>query len=80
MEYKNIIFEKRDGIGYVTMNRERALNALNTEVLTELDHVFCAIDQDEEVKSRSSQARDERLSLVQILVRWRSFRAQKGEI
>ena len=50
MEYKNIIFEKRDGIGYVTMNRERALNALNTEVLTELDHVFCAIDQDEEVK------------------------------
>ena len=50
MEYKNIIFEKRDGIGYVTMNRERALNALNTEVLTELDHVFGAIDQDEEVK------------------------------
>lgn len=53
MEYKNIIFEKRDGIGYVTMNRERALNALNTEVLTELDHVFCAIDQDEEVKIAS---------------------------
>ena len=50
MEYKNIIFKKRDGIGYVTMNREKALNALNTEVLTELDHVFGAIDQDEEVK------------------------------
>ena len=30
MEYNNIIFEKKDGIGYVTMNREKALNALNT--------------------------------------------------
>ena len=25
MEYKNIIFEKKDGIGYVTMNRPKAL-------------------------------------------------------
>ena len=30
MEYKNIIFDKKDGIGYVTMNRPKALNALNT--------------------------------------------------
>ena len=50
MEYKNIIFEKKDGIGYVTMNRPKALNALNTDVLTELDDVFRAIDKDEEVK------------------------------
>ena len=48
MEYKNIIFEKKDGIGYVTMNRPKALNALNTEVLTELDDVFRAIDKDDE--------------------------------
>ena len=50
MEYENIIFEKKDGIGYVTMNRPKALNALNTDVLTELDDVFRAIDKDEEVK------------------------------
>ena len=50
MEYKNIIFEKKDGIGYVTMNRPKALNALNTEVLTELDDVFRAIDKDDEVQ------------------------------
>ena len=31
MEYKNIIFEKKDGIGYVTMNRPKALNALNIQ-------------------------------------------------
>lgn len=50
MEYQNIIFEKKDGIGYVTMNREKALNALDTEVLTELEHVFTAIDRDDDVK------------------------------
>ena len=50
MEYKNIIFDKKDGIGYVTMNRPKALNALNTEVLTELDDVFRAIDKDDEVR------------------------------
>ena len=47
---KNIIFDKKDGIGYVTMNRPKALNALNTEVLTELDDVFRAIDKDDEVR------------------------------
>ncbi len=50
MEYQNIIFDKKDGIGYVTMNRPKALNALNTEVLTELDDVFRAIDKDDEVR------------------------------
>lgn len=50
MEYKNIIVDKKDGIGYVTMNRPKALNALNTEVLTELDDVFRAIDKDDEVR------------------------------
>lgn len=50
MEYKNIIFEIKEGIGYVTMNRPKALNALNTEVLTELDHVFREIDKNKEVQ------------------------------
>lgn len=50
MEYRNIIFEKKNGIGYVTMNRPEALNALNTDVLAELDDVFRAIDTDGDVK------------------------------
>ncbi|MFQ7473955.1 MAG: enoyl-CoA hydratase-related protein, partial [Anaerovoracaceae bacterium] len=50
MEYKNIIFDVKDGIGYVTMNRPKALNALNTEVLTELDDVFRAIDKNDDVQ------------------------------
>lgn len=51
MEYKNIKFEVREGIGYVTINRPNALNALNTEVLKELDEVFRYIDTAVEVKA-----------------------------
>ena len=50
MEYKNIIFEKKDGIGYVTVNRPEVLNALNDSVIEELDSVFRAIDRDDEVR------------------------------
>ncbi len=50
MEYENIIFEKKDGIGYVTVNRPEVLNALNDSVIEELDSVFRAIDRDDEVR------------------------------
>jgi len=40
MEYQHILFEVKDKIGYVTINRPKALNALNTEVLDELADVF----------------------------------------
>ena len=49
-EYNNILFEAKEGIGYVTMNRPKALNALNTEVVAELDDLFIKIEADDEVK------------------------------
>lgn len=50
MEYKNIKFETKEGIGYVTVNRPEALNALNLDLINELMDVFTAIDQDDAVK------------------------------
>ncbi len=50
MNYNNIIYKVEKGIGYVTINRPKSLNALNTEVLSELDNVFRAINDDKEVK------------------------------
>jgi enoyl-CoA hydratase len=50
MAYETILYERRDGIGYVTINRPDKLNALNRKVLDELDDCFHAIQDDEEVR------------------------------
>ena len=49
-EYQNLIFEKKDGIAYITINRPKALNALNKDVYDELDPVLDEIAVDESVK------------------------------
>lgn len=49
MDFKNIILEKNDGIATVKMNRPKALNALNSETLDELDLAFKDINQDENI-------------------------------
>jgi enoyl-CoA hydratase/carnithine racemase len=46
-----LLFEKRDGIGYVTVNRPEKLNALNQKVMAELRSCFEAIQKDDQVKA-----------------------------
>ena len=41
-----VTYEAKDLIGIVTINREKALNALNTQVLNDLEEVIDAVDYD----------------------------------
>lgn len=50
MDYKNILFTKENGIGILTINRPKALNALNTETVTELNDCVGKIENDPDVK------------------------------
>lgn len=50
MELKNVLLEKREGVAVVTINRPKALNALNTETLKELDMVVSDVEADDAVK------------------------------
>lgn len=50
MQYRTILYEKENGIGVVCINRPQALNALNSEVLSELYQVFGEISTDNKVK------------------------------
>ncbi|MBV9695268.1 MAG: enoyl-CoA hydratase [Alphaproteobacteria bacterium] len=50
MEFQNILVKIEDGVGVVTLNRPKALNALNNELLTELIHVLEDWDRGNEVR------------------------------
>jgi enoyl-CoA hydratase len=40
MSYENLLYEKKDGIAYITFNRPKVLNALNRKTVEELQHVL----------------------------------------
>jgi enoyl-CoA hydratase len=43
MAYENLLFEVKDGVAVVTVNRPRSLNALNGKTIAELDAAFAAV-------------------------------------
>lgn len=49
--YENIKYESRDNIAYVTVNRPKAMNALNMDVLNELYDIFTAIEADADIRA-----------------------------
>lgn len=48
--YENIKYEVKENIAYVTINRPKALNALNCDVLDELTAAFTEFEKDENAK------------------------------
>jgi enoyl-CoA hydratase len=48
--FETIIYEKQNGIGYVTLNRPHALNAYNLKMRDELYQVLGALTDDPEVR------------------------------
>src|SRR5438552_16839743 len=40
MAYENLLYEKKDGIAYITFNRPKVLNALNRKTVEELQHAL----------------------------------------
>lgn len=49
--YENLLFESENGIGIVTINRPKALNALNAATIYELDRMFDELAKDDTVKA-----------------------------
>ena len=49
MTYSTIIYEKKDGIARITLNRPKVLNAINTQVLLEIQEALNEIANDETV-------------------------------
>jgi enoyl-CoA hydratase len=50
MAYENILFEKKDGVGKITINRPKVLNALNAATMDELRSVLLELRHDDSVR------------------------------
>ncbi len=51
MSYENLLFEIRDGVGLVTVNRPKALNALDGRTIAELDACFASVESNAAVRA-----------------------------
>jgi enoyl-CoA hydratase len=51
MAYDNLIWELRDGVGILTFNRPKVLNALNAATIEELGDVVALVERDRAVKA-----------------------------
>jgi enoyl-CoA hydratase len=49
MAYETILVETRGPVGLITLNRPKALNALNTQMITELNQALGAFEADPEI-------------------------------
>lgn len=49
MSYNNLLFKKENNIATISLNRPKALNALNTETLLELNQAIEEVERDEEI-------------------------------
>lgn len=50
MSYQAISYQKRNHIGYITLNRPEVANAINIQMATELEGICSHINQDEEIR------------------------------
>jgi len=50
MATESILFERRDGVGWVTLNRPEAMNSLNPQLIREFDQALTAAEEDPEVR------------------------------
>jgi enoyl-CoA hydratase len=51
VELKTLLYEKADGVATITLNRPKAFNALNDELMGELDRLMDEVAADDEVKA-----------------------------
>jgi len=49
-DHKAILYEMKKGIGYITLNRPRVLNAINSELASQLADVCQRVRDDEEIR------------------------------
>jgi len=51
MEFENVLYEVRDGVAHLTLNRPKAANAINLPLAKELAHAAMESDENDDVRA-----------------------------
>jgi 2-(1,2-epoxy-1,2-dihydrophenyl)acetyl-CoA isomerase len=51
MDYKTLLFEVKDGVAHITLNRPEAANSINLEISRDLMHAILRCDEDTEIRA-----------------------------
>jgi enoyl-CoA hydratase len=51
MAYETLVFDKEDAVGTITLNRPERLNAINFQLVRDLDDLLTEIEEDDEVRT-----------------------------
>jgi enoyl-CoA hydratase len=51
MNFKNLLYQKEDAVGIITLNRPKVYNATNTELIGELSSLVESIERDDDVRA-----------------------------
>ena len=51
MEYSTLLFEVRDSVAHITLNRPEAANAINVEMSRDLMHAALQCDEDPAIRA-----------------------------
>ncbi len=78
MAYENLLYEKRDGIAFITFNRPKVLNALNRKTVEELQQVLLDARGDDAVRVLDFDRRGRKVVCCRSGHR-RTFAADAGE-
>ncbi|WP_173910589.1 enoyl-CoA hydratase [Acinetobacter sp. Marseille-Q1618] len=49
MQFETILLEKKNGVGLITLNRPKALNALNSQLISEVNAALDDLEQDQSI-------------------------------
>ena len=80
MDFNNILLEVKNNISYITINRTKYLNALNSETIKELNKAIVYSDQNNEVKCIIiTGAGDKAFVAGADIKEFASFNSQEGE-
>ena len=49
MQWQTILLEQRNGVGLITLNRPQALNALNNQLIVEVNQALDQLEKDPQI-------------------------------